>query len=333
MGEAREQVETFEARITVGVVIPTYNSACVLADAVESVLGQKPPADRLVVVDDGSTDDTRSILGKYRGHLEYIRQPNRGPAAARNEGWARLTTDAVVFLDADDLLLPGALAARLALLAGGSTTWAHTDGFLQGPGEDRCLFSAVYPQAGNRRAGWIFPALLCRNFITSSAPIVRREALERVGGFDEAIRGMEDWDLWLRLAVRYPVRYGPDPTFVVRVHPGSLSSDRGAMIRTRYQTLTKMSRLFPREVAEAGWPARRSVADAHNHFGYALAAAGRWSEARPFLGASVRLWRWQLRAWWLLLRSAVAPAGGTRASGSPTREPGPRPPGYGGGEA
>lgn len=316
-----------------GVVIPAYNSARVLAEAIESVLSQEPPTDRLIVVDDGSTDDTPPVLEKHRGHLEYVRQPNRGPSAARNRGWARLTTDAVIFLDADDLLLPGGLAARLALLRGEGTAWAHTEGYLQGPGEDRRLFSATYPPEGGRPAGWIFSALLCRNFITTSAAIVRRQALERVGGFDESIRGMEDWDLWLRLAVRYPAGYGLEPTFVQRRGPGTLSSDRQAMTRLRYHILVKIRRLFPREVAAAGWPARRSVADAHNQFGYALAAAGRWPEARPFLGASVRLWRWQRRAWWLLFRSAVAPAGGTRASGSPTHEPGPRPPGYGGGEA
>lgn len=326
-------METSKARMTAGVVIPAYNSARVLAEAIESVLSQEPPADRLIVVDDGSTDDTPLVLEKYWGHLEYVRQPNRGPSAARNRGWGQLHTDAVVFLDADDTLLPGGLAVRRSLLADGKVVWGHTDGFLQGPGADRCLFSAAYPPAGDRRAGWIFPALLCRNFITTSGAIVRREALERVGGFDEAIRWMEDWDLWLRLAVRYPAGYGSQPTFVQRKGPGTLSSDREAMTRMRFHILVKIHRLFPVAVKGAGRPACRSVAGAHNQFGYALAAAGRWPEARPFLGASVRLWRWQRRAWWLLFRSAVAPAGGTRASGSPTHEPGPRPPGYGGGEA
>ncbi len=295
--------------MTVGVVIPVYNSARILTDAVESVLNQEPPPDQLIVVDDGSMDDTPSILEKYRGQLEYVRQPNRGPAAARNAGWARLTTDAVVFLDADDLLLRGGLAARLALLTGEGTAWAHTEGFLQGPGGDRRLFSAAYPPEGDRPAGWIFPGLLCRNFITTSAGIIRREALEQVGGLDEAIRWMEDWDLWLRLAVRYPAGYGAEPTFVQRRGPGTLSSDRQAMTRMRYHILVKMRRLFPGEVAAAGWSARRSVADAHNALGYSLAGQGYCREALPCLWQSVKLWPWQGRAWFLLLRSLLARAG------------------------
>jgi len=295
--------------MSVGIVIPVYNSADVLTDAIESVLGQNPPADRLIVVDDGSTDDTPSVLEKYRGHLEYVRQPNRGPSAARNVGWARLTTDAVIFLDADDLLLPGGIATRMNLLRGADGAWGHTEGYLQGPGEDRRLFSATYPPEEGRPAGWIFSALLCRNFITTSAAIVRRQALERVGGFDESIRGMEDWDLWLRLAVRYPAGYGLEPTFVQRRGPGTLSSDRQAMTRLRYHILVKIRRLFPREVAAAGWPARRSVADAHNALGYALARPGHWREARSCLWQSVKLWPWQGRAWFLLIRSLLARAG------------------------
>jgi glycosyltransferase involved in cell wall biosynthesis len=319
--------------MTVGVVIPAYNSARVLAEAIESVLSQEPPADRLIVVDDGSTDDTPPVLEKYRGHLEYVRQPNRGPSAARNRGWGQLHTDAVVFLDADDTLLPGGLAVRRSVLADGKVVWGYTDGFLEDSSGRRRRFSDSYPPGLPRGGGHLLPDLLCRNFISMSGTILRRDILESMGGFDESMRWMEDWDLWLRLAVRYPAGYGSQPTFVQRKRPGTLSSDREAMTKMRFHILVKIHRLFPVAVEGAGRPACRSVADAHNQFGYALAAAGRWPEARPFLGASVRLWRWQRRAWWLLFRSAVAPAGGTRASGSPTHEPGPRPPGYGGGEA
>lgn len=300
---------------SVGVIIPTYNAAGLVGEAVASVLAQDPPADQLVVVDDGSTDETASVLQRYAGRLEYVRQPNRGPAAARNTGLTRLETDTVVFLDADDLLLPGALEGRRGLLAQGDAMWAHTEGLLQdGSGRRRLFSETTATAAGLRREGWIFPDLLRRNFITMDAVIVRRDALRTVGGFDETIRGTEDWDLWLRLAVRYPVRYSPEPTFLYRLGTDTVSSDREGMDRARYQTLVKIGRLFPREVASAGPAARRSVADAYNGLGYLLAAERRWREARPYLRASVALWPWQRRAWWRLLRCLLharrSPAGG-----------------------
>ena len=293
------------ARLSVGVIIPTYNSAGVVTEAVESVLSQEPPPDQVVVVDDGSTDNTPSVLLKYLDRVEYVRQENRGPSAARNVGLARLMTDAVIFLDADDLLLPGALACRLALLARDSATWAHTDGFVHDHSGTRRPFSKVNPLRGGKVEGWIFPDLLCQNFITVDSVIVRRDAIQVAGGFDEAMRGVEDWDLWLRLAVSHPIRYSPRQTYVYRRGKHTVSSDRQAMDRMRYQTLVKMRRLFPAAVAAAGPAARRSVADAHNGFGYGLAHEGRWREVTPYLWTSVRLWPWQRRAWWLLLRCLV----------------------------
>src|SRR5712691_3113111 len=117
-----------KGRMTIGVVIPVYNAAHTVTDAVDSVVSQKPPPDQLIVVDDGSTDEIESILKQYAGTVEYIRQPHRGSSTARNIGLDRLRTDAVMFLDADDLLLPEAIASRGALLARGDAIWAHTEG-------------------------------------------------------------------------------------------------------------------------------------------------------------------------------------------------------------
>jgi len=289
----------------VGVVIPAFNAARTLPNAVQSVLEQNLPDDRVIVVDDGSTDETPAVLEKYRGRLEYVRQRNCGPSAARNAGWTRLDTDVVIFLDADDFLLPGALAIRRSLVERGAA-WAYTEGWLKEPNGARCSFSAAYPIEGDQREGNIFPALLCRNFITTSSAIVRRDLLEHTGGFDENLCGTEDWDLWLRLAICHPAVYTAEPTFVQCRWPGTLSSNREAMVRMRYHMLVKILRLFPKEVKAAGWLARRSVADAHNAFGYALASEGRWAEARRFLRTSIQLYPQQRRVWWLLLRTIGA---------------------------
>lgn len=297
--------------LSVGVVIPTYNSAASVASAVASVLGQEPAAARVVVVDDGSTDATDSVLAGYASRIDYVRQPNRGPSAARNAGLARLATDAVVFLDADDLLLPGALRSRCELLASRDAVWAHTDGWLEEVTGGRRRFSEIYPPVGGASEGWIFAGLLMRNFITMDGVIARRAVVMEVGGFDEAIRGTEDWDLWLRLAVRHPVLHSPQTTFVYRLGTNTLSGDRARMDRMRHRTLVKAHRLFPAEVRAAGPAARRSVADAYNGLASAFAAEGRWTEVRSHLAASLRLWPLQRRAWMFFLRSRAA----ARASG------------------
>ncbi len=288
--------------LTIGVVIPTYNSAATVTAAVESVLAQEPAARQVVVVDDGSTDDTPGALRKYAERIEYVRQENRGVSAARNAGLGRLVTDAVVFLDADDLLLPGALACRGELLASPDAVWAHTDGWLEDASGARRRFSAAYPPVGGRVEGRIFAGLLRKNFITADAAVVRLAIVRELGGFDETIRGTEDWDLWLRLGARHTVRWSPQPTFVYHRGANTLSGDRARMDRMRFQTLVKAQRLFPAEVRAAGPAARRSVADAHNAFALALAAEGRRREAAPYLAASLRLWPLQRRAWLLFLQ-------------------------------
>ncbi len=292
--------------LSVGVVIPTYNSANTVTAAIESALAQSPPPAQVVVVDDGSTDGTPDALQEYVGRIESVRTSNGGPAAARNVGLGRLATDTVVFLDADDFLLPGALECRRSLLASADTAWAYTDGWIEDEPGVRQRFSALYPPPGGRAEGGIFAGLLRRNFICVDAVVARLALVRELGDFDETIRGTEDWDLWLRLAARHPVRWSPRPTFVYRRRPNTVSGDRRRMDRMRHQTLVKAQRLFPAEVRAAGPAARRSVADAHNAFGYAAAAEGRWRDAAPYLAASLRLWPLQRRAWLLLLRCRAA---------------------------
>src|SRR5262245_46865272 len=101
---------------SVSVIIPTYNRAAFIATAVESALKQTRPPDEILVVDDGSTDGTDSVLSEFRPPVRVIRQPNRGRSAARNTGLRAATGDAVIFLDSDDVLMPGCLESCVAAL-------------------------------------------------------------------------------------------------------------------------------------------------------------------------------------------------------------------------
>lgn len=179
----------------ISVVIPTYNSGPLLEEAVESVLAQTVPAAEVIVVDDGSLDDTAARMQRYRDRIEYIRQPNRRVAAARNTGLARATGDLVAFLDADDVWHPEKLARQVAVLnehptLGLLATWAKA-------------WPGTFPELDQRPIVLEcvpLVRLLVFNPLVTSSIIVRREVLDQAGRFDTELFGPEDYDLWLRCA-------------------------------------------------------------------------------------------------------------------------------------
>src|ERR1035437_8563776 len=182
--------------MTIAVIIPTFNHARFLADAISSVLAQTHPADEIIVVDDGSTDDPAVVVAEFPG-VRLIRQENRGLSAARNTGLRSCGTSHVVFLDADDRLLSIALEAGLdsaarrpdcAFVYGGYYQ-ISTDGSTRGPD---CLISVV---------GDGYLDLLRFNVIGMSATVLyRRKCLVEEGGFDETEQKCEDYELYIRMA-------------------------------------------------------------------------------------------------------------------------------------
>jgi glycosyltransferase involved in cell wall biosynthesis/SAM-dependent methyltransferase len=212
---------------TVGVVITTFNHAHFLAEALDSVRAQSRPADAVVVVDDGSSDDPQSVVARYPG-VRFVRQENRGLAAARNAGLAALATHFAIFLDADDRLEPRAIEAGLACFERapesgfvyGGHRYIDRDGHTTGerfvpPGD------APYLQ------------LLRRNYIGMHATVMyRRALLQSVGGFDERLRRCEDYDVYLRVSRQHPIAGYPDLVAAYRLHGENMSADHRGMLRT-----------------------------------------------------------------------------------------------------
>ena len=232
---------------TVGVVVTTYNHARFLQQSLESVLAQKRPADAVVVVDDGSTDDPAAVTARFPG-VRLIRQENRGLSAARNAGLGALDTEYVVFLDADDRLEPPAIEAGLACFLR-----APESGFVYGghryiDGEGREIGERFEPPGD---AAYV--QLLRRNFIGMHATVMyRRECLIATGGFDEQLRRCEDYDAYLRMARRYPVTGYPDLVAAYRLHGGNMSADHRAMLRS---ALAVHARYAPARQDESAWEA------------------------------------------------------------------------------
>jgi len=186
----------------VSVVIPCYNQAHFLGEAIESILSQTYPHFEVVVVDDGSTDNTTEVAARYPG-VRYVRhEENQGLAAARNTGIRRSRGEYLVFLDADDRLLPDALEAGLRCLKD-HPECAFVAGRYRYIGFDGSSLPTPQPP---RPQGDHYLALLGRNYITVPAVVMyRRPVFEHVTGFDPSLGPAEDYDLYLRIAREFPI--------------------------------------------------------------------------------------------------------------------------------
>ena len=184
----------------VSVIIPTYNRASLLTETINSVLAQTYPAVEIIVVDDGSADNTAEVVAEYGDRVTYLQQENQGEAVARNYGIQMATGDYLTFLDDDDLIAPSKLEKQVRLLDSrpdiGIVYCRHS--LIDESG--RCL-----GQVGLLPEGDILPQLVLSDFIWAGAPLLRRECIEAVGVYDVTLpwqgKYAEDWDMWLRLAL------------------------------------------------------------------------------------------------------------------------------------
>jgi glycosyltransferase involved in cell wall biosynthesis len=299
--------------VRASLIIPTFNHARFLGAAIDSALAQTLGAVDVIVVDDGSIDDTPAVLERYAGRVRVLRQPNRGLSAARNAGLAAARGTFVSFLDADDVMAPTKLAAQLAVLERSPAIgWTYCDVLMETVATGATTrASERFGYAARALDGWLFPELIHGNFIPAIAPLVRRTALEAAGGFDERLTALEDWDMWLRLSLIAEARYTPAVLVTYRIRAGGMSEDRVRMDKSRFQVLDKINRTRPVALESLGNVGRRLIADTHNWLGKEAYACGDWREARRRFAASVLTVPWQREAPWLLGKSLVR--GGARA--------------------
>lgn len=239
------------ARATVSVVIPTYNRAHVVGEAVKSALDQSAPAEEIIVVDDGSTDGTKEALASFGEQIVVLKQANQGAAAARNTGAARAVGDWIAFLDSDDLWIPDRLAALLRDAASNDMEPVAHVGNVRfvGPGYDQDYFSLRrfdYPQGAAVRVDRPIDFPISSFFLQAAA--VRRHAFLAAGGFDASLRVHEDADLFCRLALAGPWLITGDVLAQVRrneMDAIALSNDRldrpATYRRDRVAMLEKLS--------------------------------------------------------------------------------------------
>ncbi|NDJ62769.1 MAG: glycosyltransferase, partial [Chloroflexi bacterium] len=205
---------------TVSVIIPTYNRAQLAREAVESVLAQTYQDFEIIVVDDGSTDDTAEVLAAYSDRIRYIRQDNSGVSAARNHGMRLARGSYIAFLDSDDLFLPNKLAVQVSYfedhpnVAMTYTAYISVDENLQPLNTHP---AREYP-GGHKE-------MLIACTIATPTVMFRRSILDALEPFDEHMHLAEDIDLWVRIATRYAFATIQEPLTYVRIHSGGTPRD------------------------------------------------------------------------------------------------------------
>jgi glycosyltransferase involved in cell wall biosynthesis len=213
-----------EIRVSrVSVIIPAYDRAGVVGDAIDSVLAQTYRDFELIVVDDASTDNTSDVLARYAEPVQVIRRTaNSGAGAARNDGIRASTGEFIAFLDSDDLYLPKRLQSAVDLLDSHREYGAaYAEAALMVPG--RGLVEHWVAARGGGRSGWILDGVLERDLIRTQTITVRRSVLDRVGLFDEQLRSGQDDDLFWRIARETQIGYVDEIGAVLRIHPDGLS--------------------------------------------------------------------------------------------------------------
>jgi len=205
----------------ISVVIAAYNMARYLPAALDSVLRQTFPDFEVHVVDDGSTDDTQQILRAIAdSRVQCHYQPNRGQAAAKNAGIRASRGEFVAFLDADDAWMPHKLATQLPLFERSASV-----GVVYAPAIYVDASGQVIPPYSPLRfRGKVSGPLLIENFVTFPSTVVRRACFATAGVFDESLPMAIDYDLWLRMSVRYEFDYIEQPLMYYRVWPGQMST-------------------------------------------------------------------------------------------------------------
>ncbi|WP_341582053.1 glycosyltransferase [Marinobacter metalliresistant] len=209
---------------TVSVVTPTYNRARFLPDAVTSVLSQTFGDFELIIVDDGSDDNTRDVLAPFLAdrRVRYFHQENQGQSHARNLALKQATGDCIAFLDSDDVWAPDKLEKQLAVLqANPGVDIVHGD-------------EATIDEQGKvisfenmkRCSGRITRYLLADNSVSITTALVRRRCFDEMGGFDTSVGVADDYELWLRFSARYCYQYEPGIVASYRVMADQISSDK-----------------------------------------------------------------------------------------------------------
>jgi len=260
----------------VSVVTATYNMGDYIAETLDSILGQDYPDVESIVIDDGSTDHTSEVLARYADdpRVRVVRQENAGQTVAKNRGIAESQGEFIAFCDADDTWVPHKLSRQLPRFADPEVAVVYSDiNCIDGAGAD--LDQATMDKFEGRITG----PLLIDNFVHFPTVVVRADVLEEVNGFDESLTMSIDYDLWLRISVKYKFALVREKLANYRIWEGQMSKKEGERLENFFRLLRRFEAKYP----DAAAPAEKRRAWAHVHI-----TRGSWHERNGRKGAAAR---------------------------------------------
>ena len=277
----------------VSVIIPCYNGADELPRAVDSALSQRGCEVEVIVVNDGSKDNSREVIDAYGDRVRGIHQVNSGLAATRNNGIEAATGEWIAFLDHDDYWLPEKLSLQLeaANRTGFDIVYTNAKNF----GDvDRVAHLRSNPD--EMLEGDLFQPLLLDNFIVVSSTMIRRTILQSSGGFDAALGVVEDWDLWLKLSAK-DAKFAVvrEPVTMYQWRPGSLSKNYDRMRDTRFQIIRRA--LETERAKSLPWSVRqKALANVESCSAWFLASSSP-RKALRWYARSLAYWPFDINCW------------------------------------
>ncbi|MCG5495340.1 glycosyltransferase family 2 protein [Ectothiorhodospira variabilis] len=290
-------------------MIPAYNAEAYILDAIDSVIAQDYPAKEIIVVNDGSTDRTLTVLRKHHPSVKIIDKANGGAASARNVGIAEANGSYVAFLDADDIWLPHKLTTQVSHLEANPQVSLVCSGFQIQTDCETSVFpvndAMVRPESTLKHmSGWIYHQLLLDCHVWTSTVVARRDLVARIGQFDEELRLGQDYDYWLRASRLTAIDMLQGPFARYRKHSESATA-RGSNIsygaRVIETAIQRWGISSPDGVGLTPRQASDRVADLHFMDGYSRFHKGHDSQAlRSFL-ACIKHKPMRFKAWTYLL--------------------------------
>lgn len=270
----------------VSVVVPNYNCARFIEAALDSALAQSYPHVEIVVVDDGSTDDSLAVLARYGSRIRVVGQTNQGVSAARNRGIAESRGELIAFLDADDEWHPEKLAKQVPLFERPAVGLVYCG--------LEYIDEAGRPLGTNltgRRGRVLREIALLQGTIVlagGSTAVVRRECFEQAGPFDRKLSTAADWDMWRRIACRYEVDVAREPLMRYRLRPGSMHRNVDVFA---HDMLHGFAQMYADPAAAEVWSLkRRSYATLYLMLSGSYLHARRWRSSLAYAARSVWMW-------------------------------------------
>lgn len=283
--------------ITISAVIPAYNSAKFIRAAISSIQAQTHPVDEIIVVDDGSTDDTENVVAQISDSIVYCKQANQGPSAARNRGIALAKGDWIAFLDADDQWTPDKIAKQLAILELHPELKLISGDMAEIDNDDRLITASVlakhnflesFQQLAGRPIPNALAVLVKKNFIPTGTVLVKRDTILVAGSFSTAIRFGEDLEMWAKIATNHPISCLPEVLMLRRQHGSNATQESERMLIDLTKVMASLRTYAKEQLTNQGIAPSALVSDAYWMLGYWYFSRGKNDQALIAFAASLK---------------------------------------------